>query len=75
MTRNAMEREVLYSRAMPDELARALFMSTLDDCRRALDDAIMDATPQSVAEILDSLSGSLMLCELKAIRTERRSSN
>jgi hypothetical protein len=34
---DAMEREALHSHAMPDELARALLMSTLQDCRCALD--------------------------------------
>lgn len=33
----AMEREARHSHAMPDELARALLMSTLQECRRALD--------------------------------------
>lgn len=32
----AMEREALHSHAMPDELARALLMSTLQDRRRPL---------------------------------------
>lgn len=29
------EREALHSHAIPDELVRALLMSTLQDCRRA----------------------------------------
>ena len=71
----AMEREALHSHAMPDELARALLMSSLDDCRRALDGKVMGATPQSVAETLDSLSEALTHSELKAMRAERRSSS
>lgn len=72
---DAMEREALHSHAMPDELARALLMSSLNDCRRALDGKIAGSTPQSVAEILDRLSEALTHSELKAMRTERRSSS
>ncbi len=71
----AMESEALHSHAMPDELARALFMSTLQNCRRALDGKIAGATPQFVAEMLDSLSKSLAHSELRAMRRERRSSS
>ncbi len=71
----AMEREALHSHAMPDEFARALFMSTLQDCRRALDGKIAGATPQFVAEMLDSPSKSLAHSELRAMRKERRSSS
>lgn len=71
----AMEREALHSHAMPDELARALFMSTVQDCRCALDGKIAGATPQFVAEMLDSLSKSLAHSELRAMRKERRSSS
>ena len=71
----AMEREALHSHAMPDELARALLMSTLRDCRRALDSKIVGATPQFVAEMLDSLSESLTRSEFKAMRKEGRSSS
>ena len=72
---DAMEREALHSHAMPDELARALLMSTLNDCRRALDGKVIGSTPQSVAETLDSLSEMLTHSELKAMRAERRSSS
>ena len=51
----AMEREALHSHAVPDELARALFMSTLRDYRRALDGKIAGVTPRFVAEMLASL--------------------
>ncbi len=71
----AMEREALHSHAMPDELARALLMSTLQDCRRALDGKVVGATAQFVAETLDTLSESLTHAELKAMRNERRSSS
>ena len=71
----AMEREALHSHAMPDELARRLFMSVLNDCRRALDGKIVGSTPQSVAETLDSLSESLTHSQRKAMRMERRSSS
>jgi len=71
----AMESEALHSHAMPDELARALFMSTLQDCRRALDGKVAGATPQFVAEMLESLSESLTHSEFKAMRRERRSSS
>lgn len=70
-----MEREALHSHAMPHELVRALLMSTLQDCRRALDGEIVDATPQIVVEMLDSISESLARAELKAMRTECRSSS
>ena len=72
---DAMEREALHSHAMPDELARALLMSTLQDCRRALDGQAVSATLQSVAETLDSLSESLTHSELRAMHMERRSSS
>ena len=72
---DAMEREALHSHAMPDELARALLMSTLRDCRRALDGKAVDATPQSIAEVLDTLSEALTHSELRAMRRERRSSS
>lgn len=55
----AMESEALHSHAMPNEAVRALFMSSLQDCRRALDGKIADAPPQFVTEMLDSLSESL----------------
>lgn len=71
---DAMEREALRSHARPAELARALLMSTLQDCRCALDGKAVSATLQSVAETLDSLSESLTHSELKAMRAERRSS-
>ena len=71
----AMEREALHSHAMPDELARVLLMSTLRDCRRALDGKIAGATPQLVAQMLDSLSEWLTHSEIRAMRRERRSSS
>ena len=70
----AMERAALHSHAMPDELTRALFMSTLRDCRRALDGKIVGA-PQFVAGMLDSLSASLARSELRAMRRECRPSS
>ena len=70
-----MEREALHSHAMPDEAVRALFMSTLRDCRRALDGKIAGATPRFVAEMLASLSASLTRSEVMAMRRERRSSS
>ena len=71
----AMESEALHSHAMPDELAQALLMSMLRDCRRALDGEIAGATPHLVAEVLDSLSASLTHSEVRATRRERRSSS
>ena len=71
----AMEREALHSHAMPDELGRALLMSVLQDCRRALDGEIVGATPGFVAETLDSVSKSVAHSELKAMRREGRSSS
>ncbi len=70
-----MEREVLHSHAMPDEAARALFMSTFRDCHRTLDGEIAGATRHVVAEVLDSLSASLTHSEVRAMRRERRSSS
>lgn len=72
---DAMEREALHSHAMPDELARTLFMSTLQDCRRALNDKTVDATPHSIAEVLDWLSEALTCSEIRAMRRERRSNS
>lgn len=71
----ALEREALHSHAMPDELARALFISTLQDCHRALDGEIVGATPQLVTEILASFSASLTRSESKVMRQECRSSS
>ena len=71
----AMEREALHSHAMPDELGRALLMSVLQDCRRALDGEIVGAIPGFVAETPDSVSESLAHSELKAMCRERRSSS
>ncbi len=71
----AMACEALHSHTMPDELARALLMSTLQDCRRALDGKVVGATAQFVAETLDTFSESLTRTELKAIRNEGRSSS
>ncbi len=44
----AMEGEALHSHVMPDELARALLMSTVQDCRRALDGKVVGAQGHSV---------------------------
>ena len=70
----AMEREALHPHAMPDKLARALLTST-QDRRCALDGQVVGATPQFVAETLDSLLESLTHVEFKAMRNERPSNS